>query len=359
MEHSPRPDDNEYYGNFDSSSSVFGYIVLGVKCTIVVWIILINIIFVTAIKSSSHVKKKSLHWFLINLAVADLMVGLLVAPFSIGVMGYWQLGDFGCHVWILADVLLCCVSLFALLAINIDRLVFVMKPLTYTMVMRKTICAIIIVFSWLLASAVMFSVLFTEQVHSKDWQCYISLAPVYAIGSSIVSFFLPALLVINANVCIVIIVTRKTRTKRKARIYLEKSPEDGPALAANSRLVMATMVEARERASRDSNQKLKRSALMMCIANSFYLLMWFPFFLLNILIAFGLYKDISVFSLEFCVWLGYANSGLNPLLWMIYPDIRKAFKECCCCCCRGRSRARSVPDDKTSYTKNTIYTNTM
>ena len=41
-------------------------------------------------------------------------------------------------MWIIADVLLCCISLFALFAINIDRLVFVIKPLTYTMVMRKT-----------------------------------------------------------------------------------------------------------------------------------------------------------------------------------------------------------------------------
>ena len=139
-------------------------------------------------------------------------------------------------------------------------------------------------------------------------------------------FFLPAVLVIIANICIVTIVAKKTRIKRKPSIYLDKSSNDGPTLATKSPLVMATMVEARERASRDANKKLKRASLVMCLANAFYLLMWFPFYLLNILIVFGLYKDTSVFALEFCIWLGYANSGLNPLIWMIYPDIRKGFQ---------------------------------
>ena len=359
-DYSPSPNHTLYYNEYDENPEVFGYITLGVKCTIMVWIILINILFLAAMNSRDF-RKKCSHWLLMNLAVADLLVGLLVVPFAIylAVFNYWQLGKIACNIWILSDVLLCCVSLFGLLTINIDRLVFVSKPLTYTMVMRKAISVCLIVFSWLLAIGVMVPLVVTDQIRATQGHCYMSAAPAYAIGSALVSFYLPALLVIITNICIVVIVSKKTKTKRKPSIYLDKSYDDRPTLAAGGPVVMPTMVEARERASRDGYRQLKKAVVTMCVANCFYLIMWLPFFLLNALIALELYKGISSFAMEFCLWLGYANSGLNPLIWMLYPDVRKAMKRTVCCCCIRRSRYASVPDDTYIYTKSTLYSNTM
>ena len=350
-----------YDYEYDENPDVFGYITLGVKCTIMVWIILINIIFLAAMNSGDF-KKKCSHWLLMNLSVADLLVSLVVIPFAIyyAVFNYWHLGKVACNIWILSDVLLCCVSLFSLLTINIDRLVFVIKPLTYTMVMRKAIGKSLIVFSWLLAIGVMVPLVVTDQIRATEGHCYMSAAPVYAIGSALVSFYLPALLVIITNICIVVIVSRKSKRKRKSSIYLNKSYDNQPTLASGGGpVLMPTVVEARERASRDGNRQLKKAVVTMCVANSFYLIMWLPFFLVNALIALGLYRGISSFAMEFCLWLGYANSGLNPLIWLLYPDVRKAMKHAICCCCGRRSRSRSIPDDTYNYTKSTLYSNTM
>ena len=349
-----------YDYDYDENPEVFGYITLGVKCTVMMWIILINIIFLAAMNSGNF-KKKCSHWLLMNLAVADLLVGLVVIPCAIyyTVFNYWHIGKVACNIWILSDVLLCCASLFGLLTINIDRLVFVIKPLTYTMVMRKAIGVCLIVFSWLLAIGLMVPLVVTDQIRATQGHCYMLAAPVYAIGSALVSFFLPALLVIITNVCIVVLVSRKTKRKRKASIYLDKSYDNRPTLTAGGPMVMPTMVEARERASRDGNRQLKKAVVTICVANSFYLIMWLPFFLVNALIALGLYRGISSFAMEFCIWLGYANSGLNPLIWMLYPDVRKAMKHAICCCCSRRSRSRSIPDDTYTYTKSTLYSNTM
>ena len=259
----------ETYEQYEEFSSISGSIILGVKCTIILWTILINVLFVAALSSSGHLKKKCSCWFLLNLAVADLFVGLMVVPFSLylEMSGYWHLGEIGCHIWIQTDVLLCSVSLFALFTINIDRIVFVLKPLTYTLVMGKAICVCLIAFSWLLAIGVTIPLVFTEQVHAADGNCYVALVPVFAIGSSAVTYFFPGLLVIITNICMVIIVFKKTRKRRRPSMHSNPSPEDRPTFIARGPLSMPTMVEARERASRDAKRKRNQAALVMCIVN--------------------------------------------------------------------------------------------
>lgn len=72
-------------------------------------------------------------------------------------------------------------------------------------------------------------------------------------------------------------------------------------------------------------ERLKRVVFVLCVANAVYIFMWLPFFLVNILSAAGMYYAVSSTTFDVVIWLAYANSGVNPLVWLMYPDIKKAF----------------------------------
>uniref|UniRef100_A0A1I8FQH0 G_PROTEIN_RECEP_F1_2 domain-containing protein n=1 Tax=Macrostomum lignano TaxID=282301 RepID=A0A1I8FQH0_9PLAT len=68
------------------------------------------------------------NWFLASLAFADLLLGLLVMPFSLvkQLLGAWVFG-----LWLAIDVLACTASIMNLCLISLDRYWSVSKALTY------------------------------------------------------------------------------------------------------------------------------------------------------------------------------------------------------------------------------------
>lgn len=74
--------------------------------------------------------------FLINLAVADLSLGLFVMPFSVfqQIAKQWVFGKLYCNLWAAADVMSCTASIWSLCAISIDRYIGVTEPLRHKVI---------------------------------------------------------------------------------------------------------------------------------------------------------------------------------------------------------------------------------
>ncbi|XP_043492784.1 5-hydroxytryptamine receptor 2A isoform X2 [Polistes fuscatus] len=100
---------------------------------------------------------KKLHnltnYFLLSLAIADLLVSLFVMPMGAipGFLGYWPLGVIWCNIYVTCDVLACSASIMHMCFISVGRYVGIRNPLRTRRTYTKRLVALKITTVWLLA----------------------------------------------------------------------------------------------------------------------------------------------------------------------------------------------------------------
>ncbi|KAE8285940.1 Histamine H2 receptor [Larimichthys crocea] len=170
--------------------------------------------------------------FIVSLAVTDLLLGLLVLPFSamLQLNEEWPLGPVFCNFYISMDVMLCTASILTLLAISVDRYLAVTMPLRYAS----------LVLPWRVAVAML-------QLHCRNNP--------------------------STSTTVVSTVTAVALREHKATVTL------------------AAVI----------------GAFVVC---------WLPYFILFTVLGLKEHPDPStVPAFPIVLWLGYANSALNPILY--------------------------------------------
>lgn len=78
--------------------------------------------------------------YLLSLATADLLCGLLIVPLSVypALTGEWLYGNIACRLVGYLEVTLWSVSVYTFMWISVDRYLAVRKPLRYETVQTKT-----------------------------------------------------------------------------------------------------------------------------------------------------------------------------------------------------------------------------
>ncbi|EFN80760.1 5-hydroxytryptamine receptor 2A [Harpegnathos saltator] len=107
------------------------------------------------------------NYFLMSLAITDLMVAVLVMPLGILtlVRGYFPLPSVYCLVWICLDVLFCTASIMHLCTISVDRYLSLRYPMKFgrNKTRRRVILKIIIVWLLSIAMSLPLSLMYSKQ----------------------------------------------------------------------------------------------------------------------------------------------------------------------------------------------------
>ncbi|TMW45467.1 hypothetical protein DOY81_009454 [Sarcophaga bullata] len=138
-----------------------------------------NLLVIAAVFCSNKLRSVT-NFFIVNLAVADLLVGLAVLPFSATweVFKVWIFGDVWCRIWLAVDVWMCTASILNLCAISLDRYVAVTRPVTYPSIMSTKKAKCLIAGIWVLS----FVICFPPLVGWKDQKPVMQ--PTYTRGDS-------------------------------------------------------------------------------------------------------------------------------------------------------------------------------
>nr|CAD2171408.1 unnamed protein product [Meloidogyne enterolobii] len=172
-------------------------------------------------------KEKSLqsvtNYLIVSLASADLLVALCVMFFAVYYEWnsfVWDLGPSLCNLYIGADVACSTASILNLLAISIDSY---FSPLAYCQIGANSSRACLsIALVWAVSIAVAVPVAFGANHIEQEHDCSFT-NPVFMIGSSIFSFFVPCL----AMIALYAVIFRRLREREKARDLRRKGQTSG------------------------------------------------------------------------------------------------------------------------------------
>lgn len=229
----------------------------------------------------------------------------------------------------------------------------------------------VVLIVWIVASLISFLPIYLQWWVSDTYEAHCCLKnesccefytnKAYAVTSSIVSFYLP----------LVVMIFLYSRVFQEAQKQLEKirgterhfynlhyTADDSPAVnklrpgaemgeqaAGEDRLNIQKSggVEGKEARMEKATKRLKfclkehKAIKTLGIIIGTFTLCWLPFFILNIVVTFLEWDNKVLFRL--LNWIGYSNSAFNPLIYCRSPDFRHAFQEILCLRGKGRNRA--------------------
>nr|QVK45757.1 G protein-coupled receptor [Proales similis] len=349
------------------------------------WTVIGNCMVLIALSTNKQLKKGGISNYLIgNLAFSDLLLGLTVLPFSASLSTFktWHFGSFLCDLWLCVDVLCSSASIWGLLAIALDRFIATNYPVKYMKQKNSFRTALLyIAVSWIISFLISLGPLIFKfgnydpaagprfglrTVNNRD-ECVLFQTPSFVILSSLVSFFLPLVLMICLYLRVFLRIRQQKRLldqrkQRRASCQTNASEanrlddstvpraEPGsksdtqhnnnePAVcqAANRRCSNSDATALNTLLSNEAKKPKKPNAgsagsearvtKTLAIIMSCFVACWLPFFIIYIIRSQLNDPDsIAPWILDIFIWLGYFNSALNPILYAILNrNFRTAF----------------------------------
>uniref|UniRef100_A0A3B5RDW7 G-protein coupled receptors family 1 profile domain-containing protein n=2 Tax=Xiphophorus TaxID=8082 RepID=A0A3B5RDW7_XIPMA len=304
-----------------------------------------NTLVCAAVIKFRHLRSKVTNFFVISLAVSDLFVAVLVMPWEAvtEVTDSWLFGGF-CDVWITFDIMCSTASILNLCIISVDRYWAIASPFKYERKMTHRVAFVMIGVAWTLS--ILISLIpvqmnwnWTNSTNltgsaSASMSCVANLNKTYAISSSLISFYIPVLIMIATY----------TRIYRIAQTQIRR---------------IASLERAAEQASLKSSFKKETKVLKtLSIIMGVFVFCWLPFFVLNCTVPFCDPPCVSDTTFTVFVWFGWANSSLNPVIYAFNADFRRAFATILGCnriCSNNAVEAVNFSNELVSYHHDTTF----
>lgn len=359
----------------------------GIICTLMTLLILVTIIgnILVILSVFTHRPLRNVqNFFIVSLACSDLAVAIVVMPFHVidYIYDQWVLGAVFCELWLTSDILCCTSSILNLCAIAMDRYYAIHDPINYSQKRTLKRVLLLILLVWSASTIISVPPLFGWNSSGKtlydenNHVCHLTDEKSYVVYSACGSFYVPLVVMSVVYLKIFLAVRQRLRQRTrnaamsKLKSIMKRSStngglkdnccEDGvdengqnssetsvqkdASEAENSSEAKRREKQAKttggephvvtqflEQRQRISLYKERKAARTLGVVMGAFVLCWLPFFLMYIIVPFC-DSCVRIVQLEiFFVWLGYINSGLNPLIYTVFnSDFRKAFKKLLC-----------------------------
>ncbi|KAH7981477.1 hypothetical protein HPB49_024491 [Dermacentor silvarum] len=260
---------------------------------------------------------------IVNLALADLLLGASVLPFSAALEildKQWYFGQIFCHVWAATDVLCCTASINSLCVISVDRYIGVTRPLTYSSVVTHRRALVACVLVWLLSAVISVGPLlgWREPPPADPFVCEVTKQTGYVVFSVSFSFYIPTLVILVLYYRIYRAATRQTKFLRTGVKTIKGEPGQltlrvhTPSMAGDD-AHRSSAAGVQGRLAKFKRQK--KAAKTLGIVVGVFIICWFPFFFLLPLGTLCEQCTVPPLLFDFCFWTGYFNSCLNPFIY--------------------------------------------
>ncbi|KAF7697444.1 dopamine receptor D1b [Silurus meridionalis] len=299
-----------------------------------------NTLVCAAVTKFRHLRSKVTNFFVISLAISDLLVAILVMPWKAAteIVGFWPFGAF-CNIWVAFDIMCSTASILNLCVISVDRYWAISSPFRYERKMTPKVAFIMISVAWTLSVLISFipvqlnwhktqsagySELNSTYAELSQDNCDSSLNRTYAISSSLISFYIPVAIMIVTYTRIYRIAQKQIR-----RISaLERAAEN--AKNRYSSMGNSSSIDS-ESSFKISFKRETKVLKTLSVIMGVFVFCWLPFFILNCMVPFCEPNEsvdfpcINTTTFDVFVWFGWANSSLNPIIYAFNADFRKAF----------------------------------
>ena len=277
------------------------------------------------------------NYYIINLAVTDLLVGLTSVPFyaPFTLLDYhWPFGYTFCKVYNVVDFLVCAESAWAICLISYDRLEMVRRGAQYSSYSTGRRAAVLIPLSWIFSFLLYGPAIIGFDIwrgHSilESYYCDVEFATdvLYTLVTAILEFLLPFVMVTTCSVLLYWNIRKRSR---------------GDAVVSQS--------NERAQVMKRDRRALRNLSLLVSV----FLVCWMPYTVATIILAFcG--ECVNEDLYEFFVWLLWGNSSLNALL---YAYTNHRFRDnyrriLLAVCCRKPSTATRQDHSNSGITETT------
>ncbi|MEQ2283771.1 D(1B) dopamine receptor [Ameca splendens] len=351
---------------------------------LIIWTLLGNMTVCAAVYRYRHLRAKVTNIFIVSLALSDLLVAVLVMPWKAAaeVAGFWPFGGF-CKTWLACDIMCSTASILNLCVISVDRYWAISSPFCYERIMNKRVAFVMIGVTWTVSVVISFVPVQLDwhraeisdpggrhtapHVEITEGSCDSSLSRTYAISSSLISFYIPVVIMIITYTRIyriaqtqIRVISSLERAAEHAQSCRSHVPDLFPhmcteigASSYQSRISIHPDTQCPDQSHRELRVSIRKETKVLktlSIIMGVFVCCWLPFFILNCALPFcpgpgapGAHRGpccVSEKTFDIFVWIGWSNSSLNPVIYAFNADFRDAFLRLLRC--RGRGFLSAV-----------------
>ncbi|XP_050817751.1 histamine H2 receptor isoform X1 [Gopherus flavomarginatus] len=288
-------------------------VLVGMVLTVLIVVTICGNVVVCLAVSFNRKLRSLTNCFIVSLAITDLLLGLLVLPFSAiyELTREWHFGPTLCNIYTSLDVMLCTASILNLFMISIDRYYAITAPLRYTQLVTPLRVAVAMFVIWVVSLMVSFLPIHlgwntngtgVQNMGVNDsLVCKLAVNAEYGLVDALLTFYLP----------LVVMCIMYYRIFRIAREQAKRISHATCCKVASPALLTV---------------KEHKATVTLAAVLGAFIICWFPYF--TVFTYRGMKGDkVDDMSQSIVLWLGYANSALNPILYAaLNRDFRTAYQ---------------------------------